>query len=205
MEARSTMSPRTLAILGLGTALLLTVSACRSSPETEEAATTEPTAEVPEPAPTWHLGDLEVRNARVNLMPGMGALYLTVSNGGGEDDRLVSVSTPAAARAETHETVQDDGVMRMVPYPDGFQVPAGGRVQLAPGGKHVMLIDPLADLGAEPILVSLHFEGAGQLDLEVPVSDLTGRGAVAPEGASGGSGDHGAHGGHQSHPPGHDD
>ena len=110
---------------------------------------------------------LEVRDARAVLYPATGAVYLTVVNSGAESDRLVRVETSAARSAETHESVEDGDVMRMVPRPDGFEIPAGGSLALAPGGKHVMLVDlaPRAP-GARAIPLILHFARAGTIGVE---------------------------------------
>lgn len=48
--------------------------------------------------------------------------------------------------------------------PDGFDIPAGGSVALAPGGKHVMLMNvkqPLIE--GESIAITLRFEHADPL------------------------------------------
>jgi copper(I)-binding protein len=68
------------------------------------------------------------------------AMYFSVTNNGSVDDELLAVSTAAAAVAEVHRTEHEGGTMKMVPV-DALTVPAGGRVDLAPGGYHVMLLD----------------------------------------------------------------
>lgn len=61
-----------------------------------------------------------------------GAAYLTLTDSGAPD-RLTGASTPVASRAEVHETVDDQGVMRMRPVP-AVDLPPGVPVTLAPGG-----------------------------------------------------------------------
>jgi copper(I)-binding protein len=101
------------------------------------------------------------------MMPGgMGAVYLLIQNPGGEADRLLAVSTPAAAVAEIHESLEEDGMMRMVAHPDGFEVPAGSSVELAPGGKHIMLLKASAE---GSMTLTLHFEKAGEVTVEAKV------------------------------------
>lgn len=68
-----------------------------------------------------------------------GAAYFTIQ-GGATADTLLAVATPAALRAEVHETVTTQGVMAMRPV-DTVTVPAGQSVAFAPGGRHVMLFD----------------------------------------------------------------
>ncbi len=60
---------------------------------------------------------------------------------GASADTLVSVSTPAAERGEIHDmTMTDDGVMKMRHLADGLEIPAGGTVELKPGGMHLMFL-----------------------------------------------------------------
>lgn len=148
--------------------LLISSLACggdRGEPSTPPASLPASTADA---APA-----LEVLEPRVQLMPGMGAVYLRIVNSGDAADRLVAVETPIADVAETHESVEEDGVMRMVAHPQGFEIPAGGSVDLAPGGKHVMLIDPrsLAE-GEETVPLTLRFESSEAIEVAAPVSTL---------------------------------
>jgi copper(I)-binding protein len=145
----------------------------------------------PEAAP----GKLEVREPRASLMPEMGAVYLTVVNPGPESDRLLRVETGAARAAETHESVEEDSVVRMVARPEGFEVPAGGTLELAPGGKHIMLIEPRElEAAAGTIPLTLHFERAGAIEVQAAVS--------APEGMDHDSMNHDSmdHSGHAAGP-----
>jgi len=118
---------------------------------------------------------LEIREPRATLMPEMGAVYLTVVNPGAESDRLLRVETAAARAAETHESLEENGVMRMVAHPDGFEVPAGGTLELAPGGKHIMLLEPKAPQDAAgTIPLTLHFEHAGAIEVQAVRSAMGG-------------------------------
>jgi len=102
-----------------------------------------------------------------------GAAYMTIVNRGQAADRLLSVSSPAAKMAELHESVNDNGVMKMEPRPEGFEIPAGGTLELKPGGKHIMLMGLVAPLEAgKKIEITLVFEKAGQMKVEVPVQQM---------------------------------
>lgn len=102
---------------------------------------------------------LKVAQPEVRIMPsGVGALYVKVANAGVED-RLLRVETAAAKSAELHETVFEGDVARMLPRPEGFVVPAGGSLELSPGGKHVMLFGVGGD--REKVDATLVFERAG--------------------------------------------
>jgi len=101
-----------------------------------------------------------------------GGAYFTVDNGGTADDRLVAVSSPAAAQAEIHTMTMDAGVMRMRAL-TGLAVPAGGKVTLSPGGNHVMLLDLKRPLVAgEKVPLVLTFEKAGTVEVAVAVTAL---------------------------------
>lgn len=100
---------------------------------------------------------------------GNGAVYGTLRNTGRERDALVAAASDAAATVELHETANDGGVMRMRPLPR-FEVPAGGALELKPGGRHIMLLGLRQDLrpGAS-VRVTLTFERQGPATIEVPV------------------------------------
>ncbi|PTL80689.1 hypothetical protein DAT35_27670 [Vitiosangium sp. GDMCC 1.1324] len=112
---------------------------------------------------------LRVERARARLTPAqVGAVYLTLVNTAAQEDRLLSAETSTAERVEMHEVVAQGEVLRMLARPEGFVVPAGGRVELRPGGKHLMLYS-VRDAPAQ-LSLTLHFEKAGTLQLVVPVS-----------------------------------
>lgn len=106
--------------------------------------------------------------------PRSGAAFFTIRNDGEQDDRLLFVETDVAGRAELHTHSEDEnGVVRMRPVGDGaITVPAGGTHALQRGGDHVMLMDLDAPLeqGAR-ISVTLHFETAGEVSVEIPVDN----------------------------------
>ncbi len=70
-----------------------------------------------------------------------GAVYFSVSNMGGSNDRIVSVHADIAKRTELHKMeVGNDGIVRMRRIEEGIPIAAGDTVELAPGGTHVMLM-----------------------------------------------------------------
>ncbi len=95
---------------------------------------------------------------------------MIVLNGLDVPVRLTSVSGDVAAAVELHETINQDGVMKMVPQPDGFEIPAGGSVELKPGGKHVMMIGLVSPLEVgQQFPLTLNFDNGESLALNVPV------------------------------------
>ncbi|PWC39243.1 copper chaperone PCu(A)C [Azospirillum sp. TSO35-2] len=98
-----------------------------------------------------------------------GGAFLSLTNTGTTEDRLVAASTPVAEKAELHTHINDNGVMRMRPV-DGIAVGPGAPVKLAPGGLHVMLLglkQPLVKGAHFPL--TLRFEKAGSVEVEVAV------------------------------------
>jgi len=120
-----------------------------------------------------------------------GAIYLTASNSGTAADRLVSASTPAADKTELHETVMDNGVMKMRPV-KSLPIAAGKSLVLKPGGYHVMLTGLKAPLKeGDSVPLTLTFEKAGTMQVTAKVAKA---GAMQP-GDMGGSMKPGASGG----------
>jgi copper(I)-binding protein len=97
-----------------------------------------------------------------------GGIFLTVTDTGAPD-RLVGASTPVAATAELHETVNDNGVMRMRPVA-GLPLEAGKPVVLKPGSYHVMLMGLRQQLKpGDSFPVTLTFEHAPPVTATVTV------------------------------------
>lgn len=96
--------------------------------------------------------------------------YLTITNNGKTADRLVSVSTPAAGQAEIHRMSMDGGIMRMRPVAGGLVIAPGATVALAPGGYHLMLMNPTRPFKlGDRIPATLRFEKAGAVKVELVV------------------------------------
>ncbi len=121
--------------------------------------------------------ELVVESARVvQSLPGSDTtvLYLTLRNDGARADRLVAASTPAASMVHLHAGQLKGGVnsMRSV---SGFDVPAHGRLQLSVGGDHLMLMGLAGPLKpGSRVKLTLMFEHAADLEVDVPVVELTG-------------------------------
>ncbi len=129
------------------------------------------------------VGDIEIsapftRASLPNAPAGGG--FMSITNTGTEDDRLVSAASAAAARVEIHEMAMEGDVMKMRPMTDGIVIPAGETVSLEPGGLHVMfmgLSSPFIE--GETVTVTLTFEKAGAVDVELAVGGVS---AAAAEG-----------------------
>lgn len=101
---------------------------------------------------------------------GNGAVYMVLHNDGRQPDRLIAAQADVADVIEIHETRMEGDVMKMQQVQGGIEVPAGGQVELKPGGYHVMLIGLRQDLKpGDSFPVSLQFEQSGTLALEAQV------------------------------------
>ncbi|MFG1361377.1 copper chaperone PCu(A)C [Xanthobacter pseudotagetidis] len=108
----------------------------------------------------------------------VGAGYLVLKNGGAAD-RLVSATASFAGRVEIHEMAMKDGIMTMRPLADGLAVPAGGKVELKPGGYHIMFMDLKEPLKEGALMDgTLTFEKAGTVKVQYKVEPV-GAGADA--------------------------
>lgn len=132
------------------------------------------------------LGDLELTGAWARAMlPGQpaGGGYLVIANKGDEADRLVAASSPAAGKVEIHTMAVIDNVMTMRPVEGGLEIPAGGIVELKPGGFHIMFMQvPQPFAAGGEVSVTLEFEKAGKIELVMPVKEMKPAGGSAGHG-----------------------
>lgn len=123
-------------------------------------------------------GDLELTAGFTKAMlPGqpVGGGFITITNKGGEDDRLVSATSSQAGEVQLHEMAMEGDVMKMRQLNDGIAIPAGQTVELKPGGLHLMFFkvsEPFVE-GAT-VKVTLTFEKAGAVDVVLPVGSAKG-------------------------------
>lgn len=102
-----------------------------------------------------------------------GGGFMVIANRGGLD-RLVAASSPAAAKVEIHTMTMEGGIMRMRPVPAGLTIPAGGKLELKPGGYHIMLIGLRAPLKLGAMVpLTLRFEKAGSKTVQLKVEAVT--------------------------------
>lgn len=115
--------------------------------------------------------DPVVTHARMGEPVGANAaVYLTVE-GYGQADRLIGASTDAAGAVELHETVigsNGQASMNRVEYLD---LPARGSLVLEPGGFHIMLLGVDRVIAGDGITITLLWEHAGEMDVDVEVVD----------------------------------
>jgi periplasmic copper chaperone A len=120
--------------------------------------------------------DIELTNAwaRPTVGQAPAAVYVTIDNKGGSPDRLAGAFTDHAAMAMVHQNEVVNGVTRMRMAGE-INVPAGDRIEMAPGGTHIMLEGLRAPLKTgDRFNLVLRFKESGDKTVEVAV--------VKPEG-----------------------
>jgi copper(I)-binding protein len=73
--------------------------------------------------------------------------YVAIHNQGSTEMLVDSARSDAFGAIEIHEMRDVNGVMRMRPLPE-LRIEPGLQVELAPGGKHLMLFRPQRELAA---------------------------------------------------------
>jgi copper(I)-binding protein len=94
------------------------------------------------------------------------AAYVTITNNGDADDRLIAAKSAIARKVEIHTMEMLDGVMKMRLIEGGVPISTGEKLVLAPGGLHVMLmgLNTILAAGSQHD-ITLVFEKAGEVTL----------------------------------------
>lgn len=112
-----------------------------------------------------------------------GAAYFRITNTGTTPDRLIEARSAAARSAQLHEHRMEGGIARMRPVEGGIAIEPGASVLLERGGLHVMLMglaQPFEPGGT--VDLTLVFERAGAVELQLPFEILDGSGHVGSHG-----------------------
>ncbi len=127
-----------------------------------------------EPSKTITISDLWMR-ASLGRVPTTAA-YVKIENRGTTEDKLLAVSTPAAAKAHIHNSVTTDaGVAQMLAV-TALSVKPGEKVDLTPGAMHIMIMNLKAPLKAGAMVpMTFKFEQAGEITVEAEVRGLDGQ------------------------------
>lgn len=127
-------------------------------------------------AQEYTLGSLVILHPHARATPPNAPVsggFLTIRNTGAQADRLISGSAGFAEKLEVHEMAMEGDVMKMRPVAGGLEIPAGGEVELKPGGYHVMFTGIDAQLKAgETRKAKLVFEKAGEIEIEFKVEEM---------------------------------
>ncbi len=128
--------------------------------------------------------------------------FMTITNTGGQADRLLGGNVSLAKQIEVHEMSMKDGVMRMNEVADGIEIAPGATVVLKPGGYHLMFMGlTAAPKEGERVKGKMNFEKAGEVVVEFTVAPLGAKGIGDGDKMTGGHEkdgmDHGSH--HMNH------
>jgi periplasmic copper chaperone A len=99
--------------------------------------------------------------------------FLTITNKGRSEDRLVSATFVGSATTEVHEMAHKDGVMTMRELPNGIVIKPGEKIELRPGSFHLMFMNLKDGLKQDDKLKGeLVFEKAGRVEVEFKVESI---------------------------------
>lgn len=126
--------------------------------------------------PTLPTATATVRNITVSgafafapVTPDVGSAYFSIQNTDSTADTLVAVTTTVASMVMLHGQVRDGGIVRMEQLPR-LVIPPHGKVRLALGETHVMIMDfSRVPEAGDSIPLTLDFAHAGTVQLTVPV------------------------------------
>lgn len=102
-------------------------------------------------------------------------MFGEVVNEGADAVTVTGGSAPDVGMVQVHEYVKEGTKEIMREVPDGLEVPAGGSVQLQPGGYHVMMMDVTADWQVgDAVPVTLTFSDGGSVTVQATVREREG-------------------------------
>ena len=151
-------------IAGLALVVALALAGGAGTPATTPSATTA--------ANSLSITDPWVKAAD----SGMSAAFGTLENAGTSDVTVVSAQSAASSMLQLHETVSNAaGEMTMQQKQGGFVIPAGGALELAPGGNHIMLMDLTNPIKAgDEAVFTLTLSDGSTIDFTAVAKDYTG-------------------------------
>jgi periplasmic copper chaperone A len=101
--------------------------------------------------------------------------YFTLQNRSPTAKRLTGASSPACGMLMLHKSVRKNGTESMVMVPS-VAVPGHGSVRFAPGGYHLMCMNPATAMRpGKTVPVTLKFAGGATLTAPFPVRNATGK------------------------------
>lgn len=125
----------------------------------------------------YKLGTLEIEHPYIRATAAsakVSGAFMTINNKGNQNDKLVSVTgVKFAGKVEVHETKMINNVMEMRELKGGLVIPAKSKVELKPGGYHVMFMDlkePL--IKGKKYKAKLNFEKSGSIEVEFDAEEI---------------------------------
>jgi copper(I)-binding protein len=90
------------------------------------------------------IAELDIHNAWIKNLPPVvpvRAGYMTIRNAQANAVSIIAIRSDAFASVEIHRSIAEGGMMRMEPVPT-LVIEPDSSVQLAPGGLHLMMMNP---------------------------------------------------------------
>ncbi|WP_421693876.1 copper chaperone PCu(A)C [Aestuariivirga sp.] len=119
------------------------------------------------------IGDIAISHPWARQSPmgaDVAAGFMTITNNGKEEDRLVKATASITSTVQLHEMKMKGDVMKMSEVPGGIAIPPGATVELKPKSLHVMFMGLKAPVKeGETITGTLTFEKAGTVDVDYDV------------------------------------
>lgn len=95
--------------------------------------------------------------------------YVEIENKSKQNHEIIAFQSSWFDTVEMHESLLQDGVMKMVQL-DSISLPAQGKVTLQPGGKHLMLMTPQQALQiGDRVDVIVTFADGSSITIELEV------------------------------------
>lgn len=125
------------------------------------------TISLPSVADTLKISDAWIKNLPP-VVP-MRAGYMTIENQSVQTLKIVEVESEVFTQVDIHETVEKNGMMSMQPM-SPLVIPAGSTIKLAPGGIHLMMMQPKESLKpGDQVNVTLSFDDGNTQTLQMTV------------------------------------
>ena len=122
--------------------------------------------------PASAYAELEYSDAWIKNLPPpvpVRAGYMTIYNPQAEAVSIVEIHSESFASVEVHQTLMQDGMMRMEQI-SNLTIAAGETVQLAPGGLHLMMMQPVQPTRpGETHRITIEYDDGSRQDLELTV------------------------------------
>jgi len=121
--------------------------------------------------------DVQVRNAWIRALPAKlpAAGYFEMTNAGKNEVALTGAESPLCGMLMLHKSSEQGGVGRMEEV-SRVDIPAGGKIAFAPGGYHLMCMDPKPALKPGTTApVTLRFSDGTKLAVTFSVRNAMGK------------------------------
>lgn len=122
--------------------------------------------------PAVSYAELLITDAWIRSLPPsvpVRAGYLTIHNPDPESLTIVGLKSAAFTKVEIHKTIEQEGTVRMERVPR-LTISANSSVELAPGGLHLMMIQPVNPIKQnDNIEVTMIFDDGREQTLEMTV------------------------------------